>query len=73
MKDLGVLKKILGVEVAHSYNGFIFSQRKYKWILSKSIHTLEQNHNLSDNISPLYSALGEMTISMSHLSSFRSS
>jgi len=64
MKDLGLLKYFLGIEVSRNAQGFYLSQRKYVLdIISEmgllgarpSAFPLEQNHKLSLSTSPLLS------------------
>ncbi|CAA7031059.1 unnamed protein product [Microthlaspi erraticum] len=64
MKDLGLLKNFLGIEVARNDQGFYLSQRKYVLdIISEmgllgakpSLFPMEQNHKLSLSTSPMLS------------------
>lgn len=64
MKDLGLLKYFLGIEVARNDHGFYLSQRKYGLdIISEmgllgakpSTFPMEQNHKLSLSTSPMLS------------------
>ncbi|GAA0168230.1 hypothetical protein LIER_40521 [Lithospermum erythrorhizon] len=62
MKDLGVLKYFLGVEVARSHEGLFLLQRKYAMDIVSEVGLLgarpiafpkEQNHRLGSSTSPL--------------------
>nr|KYP53166.1 Retrovirus-related Pol polyprotein from transposon TNT 1-94 [Cajanus cajan] len=76
VKDFGALKYFLGLEVARSLDGLLFSQRKYSLVfISKAgllgaklvAPLMEQNHNLARSEGELYSKLERYRQLVGHL------